>query len=55
MSSYKTAEKLSERLDEMGKDMTNMIEEVNSASSTLSKTNKADEPVSLSLIIPRPS
>lgn len=39
------AEKLSERLDEMGKDLTSMIEEVNGASSTLSKTNKADEPV----------
>lgn len=43
--SYKLAEKLSERLDDMGKDLTSMIEEVNSASSTLSKTNKADEPV----------
>lgn len=40
------AEKLSERLDEMGKDLTSMIEEVNGASSTLSKTNKADEPIS---------
>jgi nuclear pore complex protein Nup62 len=29
----------------MGKDLTSMIEEVNSASSTLTKTNKADEPV----------
>lgn len=44
--SYKLAEKLSERLDEMGKDLTSMIEEVNGASATLSKTNKADEPVS---------
>ncbi|PWY91130.1 hypothetical protein BO70DRAFT_85622 [Aspergillus heteromorphus CBS 117.55] len=43
---YKSAEKLSERLDEMGKDLASMIEEVNSASSTLSKTNKADEPIS---------
>ncbi|KAL4952001.1 Nsp1-like C-terminal region-domain-containing protein [Aspergillus filifer] len=43
---YKLAEKLSERLDDMGKDLTSMIEEVNSASSTLSKTNKADEPIS---------
>lgn len=43
--SYKLAEKLSERLDDMGKDLTSMIEEVNSASATLSKTNKADEPV----------
>lgn len=29
----------------MGKDLSSMIEEVNNASSTLSKTNKADEPV----------
>jgi nuclear pore complex protein Nup62 len=43
--SYKLAEKLSERLNEMGKDLGSMIEEVNSASVTLSKTNKADEPV----------
>lgn len=43
--SYKLAERLSERLDEMGKDLTSMIEEVNGASSTLTKTNKADEPV----------
>ncbi|PYH40911.1 putative nucleoporin Nsp1 [Aspergillus saccharolyticus JOP 1030-1] len=43
---YKTAERLSERLDEMGKDLTSMIEEVNSASATLSKTSKADEPIS---------
>lgn len=42
---YKLAEKLSERLDEMGKDLSSMIEEVNNASATLSKTNKADEPV----------
>lgn len=43
---YKLAEKLSERLDEMGKDLSSMIEEVNGASATLSKTSKADEPVS---------
>ncbi|KAL1880918.1 FG-nucleoporin nsp1 [Paecilomyces lecythidis] len=43
---YKLAEKLSERLDEMGKDLGSMIEEVNGATSTLSKTNKADEPIS---------
>jgi hypothetical protein len=30
----------------MGKDLSTMVEEVNSASATLSKTNKADEPVS---------
>lgn len=46
MNRYKLAEKLSERLDEMGKDLTSMIEEVNGASATLSKTSKADEPVS---------
>ncbi|KAL4906563.1 Nsp1-like C-terminal region-domain-containing protein [Aspergillus multicolor] len=43
---YKLAEKLSERLDDMGRDLSSMIEEVNNASSTLSKTNKADEPIS---------
>lgn len=43
---YKLAEKLSERLDEMGKDLGSMIEEINNASSTLSKTNKTDEPIS---------
>ena len=45
--SYQIASKLSERLDEMGKDLTTMIEEINDASSTLSKTGKADDPVSL--------
>lgn len=43
--SYKLAERLSERLNEMGQDLTSMIEEVNTASATLSKTSKADEPV----------
>ncbi|EDN08015.1 predicted protein [Histoplasma mississippiense (nom. inval.)] len=43
---YKLAERLSERLNEMAQDLTSMIEEVNSASSTLSKTTKADEPIS---------
>lgn len=45
-SSYQIASKLSERLDEMGKDLTGMIEEINDASSTLSKNNKTDDPVS---------
>ena len=44
---YQIASKLSERLDEMGKDLTTMIEEINDASSTLSRTGKADDPVSL--------
>ena len=40
------AEKLSDRLDDMGKDLKAMIEEINSASTTLSKSSKADDPVS---------
>lgn len=43
---YKTAEKISDRLDAMGRGLTEMIEEVNTTSATLSKTNRADEPVS---------
>ena len=31
----------------MGKDLTGMIEDINDASSTLSKNNKTDDPVSL--------
>ena len=31
----------------MGKDLTTMIEEINDASSTLNRTGKADDPVSL--------
>lgn len=50
-NSYKLAERLSEQLDEMGKDLTSMIEEVNGASATLSKTNKADEPVCTLVIV----
>ncbi|CAD6571515.1 MAG: FG-nucleoporin nsp1 [Alectoria sarmentosa] len=42
---YQIASKVSERLDEMGKDLTTMIEEINDASSTLSKTGKADDPL----------
>ena len=44
-ASYKLAEKLSDRLEEMGKDLAGMIDEINATSSTLSK-NKADDPVS---------
>ncbi len=43
---YKLAEKLSERLEDMGKDLGSMIEEINAANAGLSKTTKADEPVS---------
>lgn len=31
----------------MGKDLSGMVEEINDASSTLSKNNKADDPVSV--------
>jgi nuclear pore complex protein Nup62 len=43
---YKLAEKLADRLDEMGKDLTSMIQEINNASATLTKTSKPDDPVS---------
>lgn len=43
---YKLAEKLSDRLDEMGKDLVSMAEEINASSSALDKTGKADDPVS---------
>lgn len=42
---YELAEKLSSRLDEMGKDLGNMIDEINDASSTLNKNTKPDDPV----------
>ena len=43
---YKLAEKLGERLDEMEKDLGGMVEEVNAANASLSKNGKGDEPVS---------
>lgn len=44
---YKLAEKLTERLDDMGKDLTKMIKEINDISATLTKgNNKPDDPVS---------
>ena len=42
---YKLADQLTARLNEMGKDLTGVIEEINDASSQLSKS-KADDPVS---------
>lgn len=45
--SYQLANKLSERLDEMAKDLGSMIDEINDASSTLSQNSKADDPVSI--------
>ncbi|KAL9619175.1 MAG: hypothetical protein Q9160_006184 [Pyrenula sp. 1 TL-2023] len=43
---YKLAEKLSDRLDEMGNSLTGMIEDINSTSTSLCKTSKSDEPIS---------
>lgn len=43
---YKSADAVAERLGEMNQDLTSMIEEINSASSNISRTNRADDPVS---------
>ncbi|KAK4170254.1 Nsp1-like C-terminal region-domain-containing protein [Cladorrhinum sp. PSN259] len=43
---YKLAEKVTDRLDDMGKDLTKMIKEINDMSGTLSKGNKPDDPLS---------
>jgi len=43
---YKMAEKLADKLDEMGKDLTTMIEAMNEASATLNKSTKSDDPLS---------
>ena len=52
---YQLAGRLSERLDEMSKDLTTMIEEINDASSSLSKNNKQDDPVRHSyILVPHP-
>ncbi|KAF2742884.1 hypothetical protein M011DRAFT_471912 [Sporormia fimetaria CBS 119925] len=42
---YKLAEKLQERLNELNKDLTEMIEEINTTSQRLSKTGKPDDPL----------
>ncbi|KAF2714023.1 hypothetical protein K504DRAFT_399710 [Pleomassaria siparia CBS 279.74] len=42
---YKLAEKLQDRLNELNKDLTEMIEEINNTSQTLSKTGKPDDPL----------
>jgi nuclear pore complex protein Nup62 len=44
---FKLAEKLDERLDDMSRDLESMIEEVNAANASLNRNSKADEPVSL--------
>jgi nuclear pore complex protein Nup62 len=43
---YTLAEKLQDRLNELNKDLTEMIEEINNTSQTLSKTGTPDDPVS---------
>lgn len=43
---YKLAEKLQGRLNKLNKDLTDMIDEINNTSQTLSKTGKPDDPVS---------
>lgn len=43
---YKLAEKLSDRLNELNRDLTEMIDEINGVSQTLSKSNKPDDPLS---------
>jgi len=59
---YKTAEKVSERLNEMGQNLTGMIDEINVTSSSIQKTSKPDDPVretaifvATSLTIPIPA
>jgi nuclear pore complex protein Nup62 len=45
---YKLSEKLTDRLYDMSKNLGSMIEAINDATSTLSKTSKPDDPVSSS-------
>jgi len=42
---YKLAERLGERLDDMGRDLVGMIEEVNSVTAGISRSGGRDEPV----------
>lgn len=46
---YKTAEKVSDRLNEMGQSLTGMIDEINSTSSSIQKSSKPDDPVRIHL------
>ena len=48
---YKIADGVSERLGEMGQDLTSMIEEINTVSTALSKTNKTDDPVCVIILL----
>jgi nuclear pore complex protein Nup62 len=49
---FKLAERLGERLEDMSRDLESMIEEINGANASLNKTSKADEPVNISNSIP---
>jgi len=49
---YKLAEKLTDKLATLGKNLTSMIEAINEASTTLSKTSKTDDPVSTNWQLP---
>lgn len=44
---YSLAEKVNDQLEEMGKGLTDMIGEINKASTTINKTTNADDPVSV--------
>ena len=48
---YRLAERLSGRLDEMGQDLGAMIEEINEATATLTKSSRSDDPVSFFLSV----
>ncbi|KAI5301914.1 FG-nucleoporin nsp1 [Ascosphaera pollenicola] len=43
---YKLAERVSDRLNSMNQDLTSIIEEINTTSTSLNKSSNADEPVS---------
>lgn len=46
---FKLAERLGERLEDMSRDLESMIEEINGANASLNKNSKADEPVNISI------
>lgn len=48
---YKLAEKLTDRLDDMGKDLTKMIKEINDMSGSLGRGGMSDDPVCFVLCI----
>ena len=50
---YRLAEKLSGRLEEMGQDLGSMVEEINEASGVLNRTSRSDDPVGLAIQLER--